>query len=147
MNSLVRNAAYAAAAIATPALAAPAGDAYPRLFPYAFNDLAAARSACETLMDPDGIARASKGAVVFMTFAGRRQVVAHSGVAAFAASIKDPRDASYPVDSAVERRPGTVVSVYAKRRSRDYLGSVRCWFSSADGPLRLLSIDVDIPRR
>ena len=125
---------------------AQGADVYARLFPYAFASEGAAVEGCRGLTDPVQIAQASRGALVYLQTGGSPSLVPHGGVAALTRAITDPGDAGYPGVAKAERRSADSLSAIAWRQGQPDRGGVRCTFMSRSGSLRLVSIEIIIPR-
>lgn len=117
------------------------GFAQEDVFPFAFPSEAAASEACASLLSPEGIARAARGALVFMTVPGRSSsLVASTAVADMAGRLEPVPPQSRRVMPPKADGAGNLSASAFDARSP--ASGVRCWFRFTSGAMRLTTIEI-----
>lgn len=135
----------AALAMALWGLATPA-QSQAVLFPYGFRDEASAVAACPSLLGGEGIARAGRGALVYVVRPGQRpQLVFSEVVPLWAGTLPPVPPEARAIGPVTRDRAGGFMVPAFDRRSP--LSGVKCWFRQMDGAFRLVTIEVMLESR
>lgn len=111
------------------------------MFPFAFPTEAAAGTACASLLDTGGIAKAARGALVYMSVPGRSSsLVAGTAVAPMAALLPPVPPSFRRVAGPNRDSSGNIT--FGAFDARSPASGIRCWFRFMSGAMRLTTIEI-----